>query len=88
MPLVEGLKNEVACRDNRIRVVPIRFIAMQEAICEALTEIRSEPGPVAFKAGLLPRLKDHALVPARSLDARAHLVITLDASEPSQYLLE
>ena len=45
MPLVEGLKNEVVCRDNRIReLVHLRLIPMQEAICEALTQIRQGPG--------------------------------------------
>lgn len=45
MPLVEGLKNEVVCRDNRIReLVHLRLISMQEAICEALTQIRQGPG--------------------------------------------
>jgi uncharacterized protein YbjT (DUF2867 family) len=33
-PLVEGLKNEVICRDNRIRdLIPIDLMSMQEAIC-------------------------------------------------------
>jgi uncharacterized protein YbjT (DUF2867 family) len=45
MPLVEGLKNEVVCRENRIReLVPIRFITMEEAICTALTETERGPG--------------------------------------------
>jgi uncharacterized protein YbjT (DUF2867 family) len=50
MPLVEGLKNEVVCRDNSIRdLVPIRLIPMQEAICEALTELRGGPGQLSSK---------------------------------------
>jgi uncharacterized protein YbjT (DUF2867 family) len=45
MPLVEGLKNEVICRDHRIvELIPIRLISMQQAICEALTEIAQGPG--------------------------------------------
>ncbi len=45
MPLVEALKNKVVCRDHRIReLVPLRLISMQEAICEALTEISEGPG--------------------------------------------
>jgi uncharacterized protein YbjT (DUF2867 family) len=45
MPLVEGLKNKVVCRDHRIRdLVPLRLISMQEAICEALAEVSLGPG--------------------------------------------
>jgi uncharacterized protein YbjT (DUF2867 family) len=45
MPLLEGLKNEVICRDRRIlELVPIRLIPMQEAICTALTEVQAGPG--------------------------------------------
>ncbi|MCU0588136.1 MAG: NAD(P)H-binding protein [Syntrophobacteraceae bacterium] len=45
MPLVEGLKNKVVCRDHRIReLVPLRLITMQEAICEALAESSGGPG--------------------------------------------
>lgn len=44
-PLVEGLKNEVICRDNRIReLIPIRLAGMNEAICTALTETEKGPG--------------------------------------------
>jgi uncharacterized protein YbjT (DUF2867 family) len=44
-PLVEGLKNEVICRDNRIRdLIPIDLMSMQEAICTALTETEKGPG--------------------------------------------
>jgi uncharacterized protein YbjT (DUF2867 family) len=44
-PLLEGLKNEVVCRDRRIlELVPIRLIPMQEAICNALTEVQAGPG--------------------------------------------
>ncbi len=45
MPLVEGLKNEVVCRNNRIReLVPIRLLTMNEAICNALAEVKKGPG--------------------------------------------
>lgn len=44
-PLVEGLKNEVVCRENRIRnLIPIHLASMQEAICTALTETKKGPG--------------------------------------------
>jgi uncharacterized protein YbjT (DUF2867 family) len=44
-PLVEGLKNEVICRDNRIRdLIPIDLMTMEEAICTALTETEKGPG--------------------------------------------
>jgi uncharacterized protein YbjT (DUF2867 family) len=39
IPLVEGLKNEVICRDDRIRkLIPIDLISMEEAIRFALSE--------------------------------------------------
>ena len=45
IPLVEGLKNEVVCRENRIRdLIPIQLISMNEAICTALTETEKGPG--------------------------------------------
>jgi uncharacterized protein YbjT (DUF2867 family) len=44
-PLVEGLKNEVICSDNRIRdFVPIDLMGMEEAICSALAETEKGPG--------------------------------------------
>jgi len=44
-PLIEGLKNEVICRDNRIRdLVPVTLKSMDEALCTALTEVREGPG--------------------------------------------
>jgi uncharacterized protein YbjT (DUF2867 family) len=44
-PLVEGLRNEVVCRENRIReLVPIPLTPMEAAICTALTEIAAGPG--------------------------------------------
>jgi uncharacterized protein YbjT (DUF2867 family) len=40
MPLVEGLKNEVICKNDAIReLIPIRLISMEEAIRTALSEI-------------------------------------------------
>lgn len=45
MPLLEGLKNEVICRDNRILdLVPISRIPMKTAICNALAEIELTSG--------------------------------------------
>lgn len=44
MPLVEGLKNEVVCRNNEIReLIPTRLISMEEAIRTALSEIAQGP---------------------------------------------
>lgn len=44
-PLIEGLKNEVICRDNRIReLVPVTLKSMNDALCTALTEVREGPG--------------------------------------------
>jgi uncharacterized protein YbjT (DUF2867 family) len=44
-PLVEGLKNEVICQDNRIRdLVPIELISISDAIRIALDESSSGPG--------------------------------------------
>lgn len=57
MPLLEGLKNEVICRDNRIReLIPIRLIPMEEAICTALVESSEGPGKLpSVQACLLSR---------------------------------
>ena len=45
IPLVEGLKNAVVCRENRIReLVPIQLIPMDRAICTALSEAKDGPG--------------------------------------------
>ncbi len=56
MPLVEGLKNEVICRDNRIlELVPIRLLSMKEAICNALAELEEHSGkPLSRQACFLP----------------------------------
>ncbi|MCF8038855.1 MAG: NAD(P)H-binding protein [Desulfohalobiaceae bacterium] len=46
-PLIEGLKSEVVCRDNRIRdMIQVDLIPMKEAICIALTEVEKGPGGV------------------------------------------
>jgi hypothetical protein len=40
MPLVEGLKNEVVCKNDEIReLIPIRLVSMDEAIRTALSEM-------------------------------------------------
>lgn len=45
MPLIEGLKNEVVCGDNRIRdIIPVELVNMRDAICDALVEEREGPG--------------------------------------------
>jgi uncharacterized protein YbjT (DUF2867 family) len=45
MPLVEGLKNEVVCKNDAIRdLIPIRLISMEEAISTALAEMARGPG--------------------------------------------
>jgi uncharacterized protein YbjT (DUF2867 family) len=44
-PLVEGLRNEVICRDNRIReLIPIRLTPLEISICNALRETEEGPG--------------------------------------------
>ncbi len=55
MPLVEGLRNEVICRDNRIlELVPIRLLSMKEAICNALAELEQRSGhPISRQACFL-----------------------------------
>jgi uncharacterized protein YbjT (DUF2867 family) len=55
MPLVEGLKNEVICRDHRvIELVPIRLLSMKEAICNALAELEQGSGqPISRQACFL-----------------------------------
>jgi len=45
MPLLEGLKNEVICKDHRIReLVPIHLLTMKQAICNALAELEERSG--------------------------------------------
>lgn len=49
-PLVEGLKNEVICRENRIRdLVPITLTPLDHSICNALVEAQGGPGKVASR---------------------------------------
>ena len=44
-PLVEGLRNEVICRDNRIReLIPIELTPLEQSICNALAEVEKGPG--------------------------------------------
>jgi uncharacterized protein YbjT (DUF2867 family) len=52
MPLVEGLRNEVICRDDRIlELVPTRLLSMKEAICNALAELEQRSGkPISRQA--------------------------------------
>lgn len=44
-PLVEGLRNEVICKDNRIReLIPIKLTPLKQSICNALQEVEKGPG--------------------------------------------
>lgn len=44
-PLVEGLRNEVICRNNRIReLIPIKLTSLEQSICNALAEVEKGPG--------------------------------------------
>ncbi len=46
-PLVQGLKNEVICRENRIHdLIPIALTHLDISICNALFEVQSGPGKV------------------------------------------
>ncbi len=46
-PLLEGLKNEVICRENRIRdLIPLRLTSLEVSICNALQEVSGGPGKV------------------------------------------
>lgn len=46
-PLLEGLKNEVICRESRIReLIPIPLTPLDVSICNALMEERGGPGRV------------------------------------------
>lgn len=39
-PLVEGLRNQVICRENRIRkLIPIKPTSLEQSICNASREI-------------------------------------------------
>ena len=49
-PLVEGLKNEVICRENRIReLIPIKLTTLEQSICNALHEIEKGPGKLTSR---------------------------------------
>jgi uncharacterized protein YbjT (DUF2867 family) len=44
-PLVEGLKNEVVCRENRIRdLIPMKLTTLEQSIRIALQEVEKGPG--------------------------------------------
>jgi uncharacterized protein YbjT (DUF2867 family) len=48
-PLIEGLKNEVVCRDNRIdKFVPIEKTLFKEAVRVAFSEEKTGPGITGF----------------------------------------
>lgn len=48
-PLIEGLRNEVVCRDNRIdRYVPVRKTPFREAVRIAFSEEKEGPGVTGF----------------------------------------
>jgi uncharacterized protein YbjT (DUF2867 family) len=48
-PLIEGLKNEVICKDNRIdEYVPIKKTPFKEAVKTAFSEEKSGPGVTGF----------------------------------------
>ncbi len=54
MPLVEGLKNEVVCKNNAIReIIPTRLIPMEEAIRTALSEIAQGTGNLVSRQSCL-----------------------------------
>jgi uncharacterized protein YbjT (DUF2867 family) len=49
-PLVEGLKNEVICRDNRIHeLIPIELTPFEQSICSALQEVEKGPGKLVSR---------------------------------------
>jgi uncharacterized protein YbjT (DUF2867 family) len=49
-PLVEGLRNEVICRENRIReLIPINLTTLEQSICNALHEIEKGPGKLTSR---------------------------------------
>jgi uncharacterized protein YbjT (DUF2867 family) len=55
MPLVEGLRNEVICRNRHIvEILPTRLLSMKEAICNALAELEQGSGrPISRQACFL-----------------------------------
>jgi hypothetical protein len=49
-PLVEGLRNEVICRDNRIHeLIPIELTPFEQSICNALHEVEKGPGKLVSR---------------------------------------
>jgi len=53
-PLVEGLKNEVVCRENRIReLIPMKLTTLEQSICVALQEIEKGPGKLISRQACL-----------------------------------
>ena len=49
-PLVEGLRNEVICRDNRIlELIPIELTPFEQSICNALQEVEKGPGKLVSR---------------------------------------
>jgi uncharacterized protein YbjT (DUF2867 family) len=53
-PLVEGLKNEVICRENRIReLIPMKLTTLEESICIALQEVEKGPGKLISRQACL-----------------------------------
>lgn len=55
-PLVEGLKNEVICSDNRIRdLIPVDLMGMEEAVCTALVETEKGPGSLPSQQACFTR---------------------------------
>jgi uncharacterized protein YbjT (DUF2867 family) len=53
-PLVEGLKNEVVCRENRIReLIPINLMDLEQSICIALQEVEKGPGKLISQQACL-----------------------------------
>ena len=49
-PLVEGLRNEVICRDNRIHeLIPIELTPFEQSICNALQEMEKGPGKLVSR---------------------------------------
>jgi uncharacterized protein YbjT (DUF2867 family) len=49
-PLVEGLRNEVICRDNRIQeLIPIELTTFEQSICNALQEVEKGPGKLVSR---------------------------------------
>jgi uncharacterized protein YbjT (DUF2867 family) len=48
VPLLEGLRNEVVCRDNRIQsLIPIPLTPIKVSLCNAMQEVKGGPGKLA-----------------------------------------